>query len=107
MPGFSKKEQTRLSLLALAQRGSLDKLQGKLRIAEDYVLAMSLRLAVLFHRSRRDITLPVLHGYFSGTRFHLTIDAEWLSRNQLTEAALQEEVRQWKTMDMNLQITDE
>ena len=104
MPGFSKKEQSRLSLLALAQRGHLEKLQGQLKNNEDYVLALSLRLAVLFFRNRGDIQLPVLHGHFSGTKFHLTIDAEWLSRNQLTEAALQEEVKQWKALGVSVQI---
>ena len=104
MPGFSRKEQARLSLLALAQRGSLDKLQGQLKNTEDCVLATSLRLAVLFYRNRGDIPLPELHGHFSGTKFHLTIDADWLSRNLLTETALHEEVRQWKTLGVSMQI---
>lgn len=107
MPGFSKKEQARLSLLALAQRGGLDKLQGQLKIAEapaDCALAMSLRLAVLFYRNRSDSALPVLHGRFSGAKFHLSIDADWLTRNPLTETALQEEVKQWKTLGISLQI---
>ena len=81
MPGFSKKEQARLSLLTLAQRGNLGKLQGQLKNAEDYMLAMSLRLAVLFYRNRSDIDLPALHGRFSGTKFHLAIDPDWLAQN--------------------------
>ena len=103
MPGFSKKEQTRLSLLALAQRGNLGKLQEQLKTPEDCALAMSLRLAVLFYRNRSNIELPALQGHFSGTKFHLSIDAEWLARNPLTETALQEDVRQWKTLGMSFQ----
>ena len=103
MPAFSKKEQARLSLLALAQRGNLDKLQGQLRNAEDCVLAISLRLAVLFYRNRSNLDLPALQGHFSGTKFHLSIDAEWLMQNPLTETALQEEVRQWKTLGLSFQ----
>jgi exopolyphosphatase/guanosine-5'-triphosphate,3'-diphosphate pyrophosphatase len=103
MPGFSKKEQARLSLLALAQRGNLDKLQGQLKHAEDCVLAMSLRLAVLFYRNRSDIGLPALRGRFSGTKFHLSLDAGWLAQNPLTETALQDEVRQWKTLGISFQ----
>ena len=106
MPGFSRKEQARLSMLSLAQRGNLDKLQGQLKSAEDYVLAISIRLAVLFYRNRGDISLPVLHGHFSGTRFHLTIEAGWLSKNLLTETALQEEVKQWKTRGVSLQVVE-
>jgi exopolyphosphatase/guanosine-5'-triphosphate,3'-diphosphate pyrophosphatase len=104
MPGFSKKEQARLSLLTLAQRGSLNKLQGQLKNTEDYLLAMSLRLAVLFYRNRSDSSLPNLHGSFSGTKFQLAIDTDWLAQNPLTETALQDEVKQWKTLGISLQI---
>jgi exopolyphosphatase/guanosine-5'-triphosphate,3'-diphosphate pyrophosphatase len=104
MPGFSKKEQARLSLLTLAQRGNLNKLQGQLKNTEDYILAMSLRLAVLFYRNRSDSSLPNLHGSFSGTKFHLAINPDWLAQNPLTETALQDEVKQWKTLGVSLQI---
>lgn len=107
MPGFSKKEQTRLSLLALAHRGNLKKLQGKLNDAEDCVLAMSLRLAVLFYRNRSDIALPALHASFSGTKFYLSINPGWLAQNPLTETALQDEVKQWKALGVSLQIVEE
>ena len=107
MPGFSKKEQARLSLLTLAQRGSLDKLEGQLKNLEDYVLAMSLRLAVLFYRNRRDLDLPALHGRFSGTKFHLAIDADWLAQSPLTETALQEETKQWKALGVSMQVVAE
>ncbi len=106
MPGFSKKEQARLSLLTLAQRGSLNKLQGQLKNAADYVLAMSLRLAVLFYRNRSDSGLPALHGRFSGTKFHLSIDPDWLAQNPLTETALQDEVKQWKALGVSLQVVE-
>ena len=104
MPGYSKKEQARLSLLALAQRGNLSKLQGQLKNIEDHALAMSLRLAVLFCRNRSDSDLPVLRGRFNETGFRLSIDADWLAQNPLTEAALQEEVKQWKTLGIVMRL---
>lgn len=104
MPGFSKKEQSRLSLLTLAQRGNLDKLEGQLVNTDDLVLAMSLRLAVLFRRNRSDALLPRIRGHFSGTKFHLTIDADWLAQNPLTETALLDESKQWKGLGVSLQI---
>ncbi len=107
MPGFSKKEQNRLSLVTLAQRGNLGKLQGQLENPEDVVLAMSLRLAVLFRRNRSDAPLPAIHGRFSGTKFHLTIDPEWLAQNPLTETVLQDESRQWKGLGFSLQILED
>jgi exopolyphosphatase/guanosine-5'-triphosphate,3'-diphosphate pyrophosphatase len=104
MPGFSKKEQERLSLLALAQRGNLNKLQGLLKDTEEYALAMSLRLAVLFCRNRSDSELPDLYGRFTGTQFHFSIDKDWLSQNLLTKTALQEEIKQWKTLGVMMRI---
>jgi exopolyphosphatase/guanosine-5'-triphosphate,3'-diphosphate pyrophosphatase len=106
MPGFSKKEQARLSLLTLAQRGNLGRLQGQLKNSDDFILTMSLRLAVLFYRNRSDIGLPDLHSRSSGTKFHLSIDPEWLAQNPLTETALQDDVKQWKSLGVSLQIVE-
>jgi exopolyphosphatase / guanosine-5'-triphosphate,3'-diphosphate pyrophosphatase len=106
MPGFSKKEQARLSLLTLSQRGNLGKLQGQLKKSEDHMLAMSLRLAVLFYRNRSDIGLPALHSRCNGSKFHLSIDPDWLAQNPLTETALQDEVKQWKSLGVSLQIVE-
>lgn len=106
MPGYSKKEQARLSMLTLAQRGNLNKLQGQLKNAADFVLAVSLRLAVLFYRNRSDSGLPALHGRFSGTKFYLAIDPDWLVQNPLTETVLQDEVKQWKALGVSLQIVE-
>lgn len=104
MPGFSKKEQARLSLLTLAQRGNLNKLQGQLKAIQDQILVMSLRLAVLFYRNRSDSNLPAFSGRFSGTKFYLSLAPDWLTQNPLTETALQEEVKQWKALGIGLQI---
>jgi exopolyphosphatase/guanosine-5'-triphosphate,3'-diphosphate pyrophosphatase len=59
---------------------------------------------VLFYRNRSDSSLPNLHGSFSGTKFHLAINPDWLAQNPLTETALQDEVKQWKTLGVSLQI---
>ncbi len=104
MPGFSRKEQTRLSLLALAQRGNLEKARDLIGSEEDCVLAMSLRLAVLFCRNRSGSTLPPMTGHFSGTKFHLTLPADWLEQNPLTATVLREETKQWKALGMSMQV---
>ena len=105
MPGFSKKEQARMSLFALAHRGGLDKCKGSLTAPADILLLMSLRLASLFYRNRSDTLLPVIRAQFTGAKFHLVISTDWLTQNALTEAALQEEARQWKTLGISLQIS--
>ena len=104
MPGFSKKEQARMSMLALAHRGNLKKLKDLLTSEEDCALAMSLRLAVLFYRNRSDVNLPEMQANISGKKYLIAIDSEWLTQNPLTETALQEETKQWKTLGISLQI---
>jgi exopolyphosphatase/guanosine-5'-triphosphate,3'-diphosphate pyrophosphatase len=104
MPGFSKKEQARLSLLALAHRGNLKKLLGLLTESEDCLLAMSLRLAALFYRNRSDVVLPEMTASFNGTKYCLAMEAHWLKQNPLTETALQEEVKQWKSLGVTMQL---
>ncbi|CAG0123660.1 partial exopolyphosphatase / guanosine-5'-triphosphate,3'-diphosphate pyrophosphatase, partial [Rhodocyclaceae bacterium] len=106
MPGFSKKEQGRLSLLTLAHRGKLDKVRSLVSMEEDIALIMALRLAALFYRNRSDVTLPPMQGRFSGTKFHLMLAPGWLAQNPLTDTALQEEAKQWKELGVNLQIVE-
>ncbi|MFZ5524134.1 MAG: exopolyphosphatase [Pseudomonadota bacterium] len=107
MPGFSKKEQARLSLLALSHRGNLKKLKGLLTGGEDCVLAMSLRMAALFYRNRSDIALPEIQASINGKDYRIAVEPEWLKNNPLTETALQEEVKQWKTLGISLQVVAE
>jgi exopolyphosphatase/guanosine-5'-triphosphate,3'-diphosphate pyrophosphatase len=104
MPGFSKKEQSRLSMLALAHRGGLEKMRGMVTTSEQLAHVMALRLAALFHRNRADVDLPAMQGRFSGTKFYLLLSREWLAQNPLTETALQEEAKQWKDLGLSLQV---
>lgn len=109
MPGFSKKEQDRLSILTLAQRGNLEKMRGQLFTAftaEDISLVMSLRLAIIFYRNRSDVQLPVMQGRVSGTKFHLAMQAGWRRQNPLTDTALQEEAKQWREWGVSLQVVE-
>lgn len=106
MPGFSKKEQYRLSLLTFAQRGGLEKLGGQLHAMQDLAHVMALRLAILFYRNRSDVVLPKIHGHFSGIKFHLRLAGGWLMQNPLTETALQEEVKRWQELGINFQLDE-
>lgn len=104
MPGFSRKLQTRLSMLALAQRGSLSKLQGKLEGTQDPLLALSLRLAVLLFRNRSDGMDAALSARSDGHAYTLVMEAGWLAQNPLTEAALQEDIKQWKHIGLSVEL---
>jgi exopolyphosphatase/guanosine-5'-triphosphate,3'-diphosphate pyrophosphatase len=106
MPGFSRKEQERLSLIALAHRGSLDKMRDLFKSHEEMALAMALRLAALFYRNRGNLAVPAMQARFSGTKFHLALAPGWLAQNPLTETALQEEAKQWKTLGLSVQVME-
>ena len=104
MPGFSRMEQQTLGLLVRCQRRSLPK--ALLPALEDdrCALIAALRLAVLFHRNRMDSALPRLSFDWSRAGFHLTVDAEWLSNNPLTESALIAETAYWKDASISFTL---
>lgn len=104
MPGFSRKAQQRLSLLALSHRGKLEKVRDQLLGWQVTADVMALRLAVLFYRNRSDVEPPKMQGRFSGTKFHLHLNGDWLAQNPLTEDALQAEAKQWKAAGFSLQV---
>lgn len=87
-----------MSMLVRMQRGSLDKLSGMISMGSPvHAMVLALRLAVLFARSRSDISQhlqPVLD--FDPESAGLRLPAKWLDINPLTTAALNEESRIWK-----------
>jgi exopolyphosphatase/guanosine-5'-triphosphate,3'-diphosphate pyrophosphatase len=104
MPGFSRMEQGRLSLLVLAHRGNMEKMKGQITNSLDLAMVMALRLAVLFHRSRSDVRLPPIEAHYDGKRFQLSLDPEWLADSPLTVEALKEEIKEWKKLGIALDI---
>lgn len=104
MPGFSRDEQTRLSLLVLSHRRSLKKVFEKIEMDVDWSLVLGLRLAALFCRRRCDVTLPPIQAKAQGRRFRLTLDLDWLLKNPLTVTALRDEVREWDKIGFELKI---
>lgn len=109
MPGFSRQDQTLLSLLTLGQRGDLRKMQEML---DDRVMlwnsVLSLRLSVLFCRARLPVELPqttVLHRLNDGG-YRLRISKNWLEHNPLTSAALHFESEQWNKIGKTFQIEE-
>ena len=104
MPGFSQKEQSRLSRLVLAHRGKLAKIGDLSETSAEWALIVALRLAVLFHLSRRDAKLPAPACKASKNGFHLTLPRAWLEEHALTEAALEEETEQWRSVGVKLEL---
>jgi len=107
MPGFSKMDQERLSRIVLAHRGKLERIQAMTREPRDWLLIFCIRLAALLHRARDDTPLSTLETAVTERGFRLMVDDAWLAASPLTAAALEEEVRQWTGVNMELRIRRE
>src|SRR5690242_14376239 len=99
MPGFSRQEQGWLSNLVLSQRGKLAKMRAAFdddpRLA---ALALCLRVAVIFYRSRRALALPKLRLKPDGRDWRLEVEDEWLRGHSLIDVALEQEKDEWKSV---------
>lgn len=104
MPGFSREEQERLATLVLRHRRSLKKSQQELYEDIDRATVLSLRLAVVLCRARRDTRLPPLDIRLQSERVRLGFDAAWLEANPLTATALRQEVDEWARIGEELKI---
>lgn len=106
MPGFSKRDQARLSRLVLGQRGKLERLQSVAQESEELLPIFCLRMAALLHRSRTDDALPKIDVTTSSRGFQLIFNDGWLDEAPLSAAALAEEQQQWDALGVPLRIKE-
>lgn len=104
MPGFSRRDQARLSRLVLAHRGKLERVAQDLEQSRDWSLVFALRMAALLHRARDDTAEPPVRAAPAASGFQLKIDAHWLAALPLTAAAIDEEIRQWAGIGIDLKV---
>lgn len=104
MPGFSKKDQDRLALLVLGQRGKLEKLPLEPGYDPTWRLVFCMRLGALLRRSRDDHPLPTFSLRQFGNAFQLELPGDWLLANPLTAAALADEAQAWQRIGSALRI---
>ena len=104
MPGFSRRDQARMSRLVLAHRGKLERAQPLRGEAPEWTLIFCLRTAVLLHRSRDDKSVPSMTASFTRNGFQLMLGDGGLEELPLTAAALEDEAQQWKGIGGELLI---
>ncbi len=104
MPGFSRRDQSRLSRLVLSHRGKLERAQPLRGEAPEWTLIFCLRVAVLLHRARDDQPLPALSPGFTRSGFQITLGPGGLDALPLTAAALGDEAQQWIGIGGELRI---
>ena len=105
MPGFSRRDQTRLAALVRASRGGLGKL-GFSRADPNWPLILCLRLAVLFNSGRNNPNLPDMQLECLDDACELHLPAAWLNANPLTRAALDDELKAWRDAAPNVRLTE-
>jgi exopolyphosphatase/guanosine-5'-triphosphate,3'-diphosphate pyrophosphatase len=104
MPGFSKKDQERLSLLVLGQRGKLEKLPLIPSSDPLWRQIFCLRLSALLHRSRDDQPLPPFQVKQSVAGFSIELPVQWLQKNPLTAGALADESDAWQRVGWEMRV---
>lgn len=104
MPGFSRKDQSRLSHLILGQRGNLLKLADVSPGDTLWHLVICLRLAALLHRSRSDFPLPDIRLSHQNNAYRIELPRRWLVDNRLSAAALADESLTWRLAGSTLQV---
>lgn len=96
MPGFSRRDQSRLAALVRSSRGGLDKLLLDADYT-DWPLILCLRLAVLFNMSRSDDQpMPKMTLACGPRECELRLPEDWLKTNTLTRSALEQELKTWR-----------
>lgn len=101
MPGFSGNDQTRLALLARAQRGALNKMTQfspnnlEAITQTDRLLVWMLRQAVILCRNRAEANLSEISAALIRDGYRLHLPAGWLNNNPLTRRALEDESATW------------
>ena len=106
MPGFSRRDQARLSRIVLGHRGKLERVQPLAKDPMEWLLIFCLRTAVVLHRSRDDKMLPAVQASASPKGYTLQFPAGWLEAVPLTAAALEEEIRQWAGLGIQLRVRE-
>ena len=95
LPGFPRDEQRVVACMVNAHRRRLQREAFKVLprpwIRRAFRLAVVLRLAVLFHRSRTTAGLPGIRLRANGKSVCLRLPAAWLDANPLTLAELERE----------------
>ena len=107
--GFSRAEQTALSLLVRYHRRKLDitaftnlpEAEGELLLK----LLLLLRMSVLLQRARYEQSLDSVHFKFEKKQLTVTAPASWFDAHPLTTADLQDEAKQIASSGVKLTIS--
>lgn len=107
LAGFSRHEQRRLASIVKGHRGkiSAEFFSEPHQALREMVMhiAVVLRLAVIFHRSRMENALPAISLALEGDQLIISIPDQWLNEHPLTINDIEQEASYLKNIGINLQ----
>jgi exopolyphosphatase/guanosine-5'-triphosphate,3'-diphosphate pyrophosphatase len=104
LAGCSRVEQTHLAALVLAHRKRFPLKQFPAGNDDLIHLAMLLRLAVIFHRGKKNKGLPAITLAVAKKKIKLKISVTWLDQHPLTHADLETEIRHLDDIGYSLEL---
>ena len=108
LAGFGRYEQFILACLVRAHRKKItsERFEGLDNSAKEALMPMivCLRLAVVLHRRREELSHPPQLSQQSDMEYTLTFEQDWLKNSPLTEAGLEKEVSYFAAADIILNI---
>lgn len=105
LAGCSRAEQMQLAALVLAHRKRFPVKKFPVENTDLVRLAILLRLAVIFNRAQKKAGLPPAKLKAKERKLHLTLPADWLESNPLTQADLETEASFLKDLDYQLELS--
>ena len=106
--GFTRAEQTALALMVRYHRRKFDReaFDPLPKAERERLLRLTvlLRLAILKHRSRRDINYPKNSFLFKSDKIRFEADQEWLDSHPLTNADLSDEAKHLDNAGFDLKV---
>jgi len=105
LPGFSTSDQRDIAELVLGQRGNLRKVSALLEEPERSAALLALRLAVILHHARSDVTCEGWTLRFARS-IEIGLGRAWLDQHPLTRHLIGEEAEQWQRVGVRFTIRE-
>jgi exopolyphosphatase/guanosine-5'-triphosphate,3'-diphosphate pyrophosphatase len=104
LSGFTRREQRLVSLLVLAQKGNLRKLERAAADADFMRAVLALRLAVIFMHGRSVAPLEGVGLRMKNNRIELDFPRAWLTEHPTLSFWLAREREYWKELGVDFQL---
>ncbi len=103
IPGFTRREQRTVSMLALGQKGNLRKISQSLSDPDFAKAVLALRLAVMLQHARLEADPSVLRLKMK-SRIELEVRRDWIALHPTISYWMQKEQEWWDEVDIDFTV---